>query len=328
MALEAATYISGLSAANPPGTDQKAQGDDHLRLIKSVLQSTFPNASRAFYFPTTESKSASFAAVITDWNKTFLIDTSSGSVTATMPSLSAADAGWCCFVIKTTTDTNPIFVAPPSGTIQSGSLSGLAYTRRCIPGVQCRIFWTGAAWIAERAHKGNPVGAIIDYDGSSLPVGYELPNGQTLAGTAGSIYPDYYAQKGGLVVRDITGRVVAMLESVATRLTAASAAGIDGATLGDAGGAEEHQITADESATLTYSSVVTDPNHTHTLDSLYKQGSGFSPQAGSNGSGGTQTTTGSSATGITVATTSTNAGDAAHTNVQPTIVLNKILVVE
>lgn len=48
MGLEAATFISGLVATNPVGaTDPKAQGDDHLRLVKSVLQSTFPNANAA-----------------------------------------------------------------------------------------------------------------------------------------------------------------------------------------------------------------------------------------------------------------------------------------
>jgi len=33
MALESASFISGLVSANPPGTDAISQGDDHLRLI-------------------------------------------------------------------------------------------------------------------------------------------------------------------------------------------------------------------------------------------------------------------------------------------------------
>lgn len=44
MGLETATYISELDASNPIGaSDPKGQGDDHLRLIKSTLQNTFPN---------------------------------------------------------------------------------------------------------------------------------------------------------------------------------------------------------------------------------------------------------------------------------------------
>ena len=47
MALESATYISGLVDSNPSGSDSISQGDDHLKLIKSVLQSTLPNANAA-----------------------------------------------------------------------------------------------------------------------------------------------------------------------------------------------------------------------------------------------------------------------------------------
>lgn len=43
MALESASYISDLVSANPPGSDTLAQADDHIRLIKGVLKTTFPN---------------------------------------------------------------------------------------------------------------------------------------------------------------------------------------------------------------------------------------------------------------------------------------------
>lgn len=43
MALESASYISGLNPAWPAGSDSYHQGDDHIRLIKSVLRTTFPN---------------------------------------------------------------------------------------------------------------------------------------------------------------------------------------------------------------------------------------------------------------------------------------------
>lgn len=44
MGLETATYIHELVATNPVGaSDQKQQGDNHLRLIKETLQNTFPN---------------------------------------------------------------------------------------------------------------------------------------------------------------------------------------------------------------------------------------------------------------------------------------------
>ena len=43
MSLETANFIHQLNPSYPAGSDRLAQGDDHLRLIKSVLKSTFPN---------------------------------------------------------------------------------------------------------------------------------------------------------------------------------------------------------------------------------------------------------------------------------------------
>ena len=45
MALESGTYINSLNAANPVATDGLAQADDHLRLIKSTVKTSFPNIS-------------------------------------------------------------------------------------------------------------------------------------------------------------------------------------------------------------------------------------------------------------------------------------------
>jgi hypothetical protein len=45
MSLESATYVGDLVKTNPTGTDPKSQGDDHLRLIKAVLQNQFGSAT-------------------------------------------------------------------------------------------------------------------------------------------------------------------------------------------------------------------------------------------------------------------------------------------
>ena len=47
MALESATYINDLNAANPASTDGLAQADDHFRLIKGAVKATFPNVAGA-----------------------------------------------------------------------------------------------------------------------------------------------------------------------------------------------------------------------------------------------------------------------------------------
>ena len=47
MPLETGDFISDLVETNPPGTDNVSQGDDHVRLIKHVLKTTFPNIDGA-----------------------------------------------------------------------------------------------------------------------------------------------------------------------------------------------------------------------------------------------------------------------------------------
>jgi hypothetical protein len=47
LAIETASYLSDLNISNPPGSDPVGQADDHIRLLKSVLKSTFPNLTGA-----------------------------------------------------------------------------------------------------------------------------------------------------------------------------------------------------------------------------------------------------------------------------------------
>lgn len=47
MALETADFINQLVTTNPTGGDPKGQGDDHLRLLKRVLKTQFPNLDSA-----------------------------------------------------------------------------------------------------------------------------------------------------------------------------------------------------------------------------------------------------------------------------------------
>ena len=47
MALESATYISDLNTSNPTATDNISEADDHLRLVKAAIKTTFPNITGA-----------------------------------------------------------------------------------------------------------------------------------------------------------------------------------------------------------------------------------------------------------------------------------------
>ena len=54
MTVESATYINTLDANYPASGDQRNEGDNHLRLIKSAVKTTFPNVNGAVNFTPTE----------------------------------------------------------------------------------------------------------------------------------------------------------------------------------------------------------------------------------------------------------------------------------
>ena len=54
MGLETGTYIDSLNTSNPGATDSVAQGDDHIRLLKSTIKNTFPNVTGAMTATHTE----------------------------------------------------------------------------------------------------------------------------------------------------------------------------------------------------------------------------------------------------------------------------------
>lgn len=49
MTIETATFVGDLDPTEPGATDFVSEGDDHLRLLKSILQATFPDATEARY---------------------------------------------------------------------------------------------------------------------------------------------------------------------------------------------------------------------------------------------------------------------------------------
>jgi hypothetical protein len=90
MGLETGNYISDLIATNPPGTDPKSQGDDHLRLIKDVLKKTFPDANSAINFKQVSLAANGYAklpgGLIVQWGTvTVTPGTATGNVSVTYP---------------------------------------------------------------------------------------------------------------------------------------------------------------------------------------------------------------------------------------------------
>ena len=144
MGLETATYISDLNSANPVGASDNASTlDDHIRLIKSTVKTTFPNVTGAVTATHTE---LNYAVGLTSAAQTQLTAKAAWTVvTGPSPSPSAArvqsvvitgDSGTCTLPASPTTgDTlfivtsgNSNVVAPNAGQTIDGSGSSKTIT--------------------------------------------------------------------------------------------------------------------------------------------------------------------------------------------------------
>ena len=349
MTIETATYINDLQPLQPPAGDPVSQGDDHLRLIKQVLQNTFTGATRAFAIPSIQSFSSSPVTITKAMEgNTVFVSTASGATTVNLPTLVAGDAGWSVNFYKTSSDANPMFITPPSGTLTSGSIGALAKARRCVPGVLSVAVWTGAAFYVTRASAA-PIGSCIEYHGSALPAGFEWPNGQTLA-SASTNYPEYNAVFGSGATLDKRGRIGVAMDNLG-----GSAAGrlpngyINGSTFGATGGGDGVTLATSQIPNLGVSVSSVSVSGSCSVSSgggsnqiVIGQGavSYASAQSGPSGglpyipggtfSGATSLSGSCSATG-TGSGTATGSGGATggiHSSLQPSIMVSQILVVE
>jgi microcystin-dependent protein len=161
-----------------------------------------------------------------------------------------------------------------------------------------------------------PVGVINPYAGATAPSGWLLCFGQAVSRTT---YADLFTAIGTTYgigdgintfnLPDLRGRAVAgkddMGGSAASRLTGTSG-GVNGANLGAAGGAQQHQLVTSEM-----------PSHTHGF--TYNQN-----DVDSSGGAGRAQNISTSSHNIPVTTTSAGS-NGSHNNVQPTIILNYIV---
>lgn len=111
MPLESASFISQLNVANPASTDTVSQADDHLRLIKSVLKTTFPNLD------------APVTATPTQLNNPFPV----GGIIMWSGALNAVPTGWrLCDGTNGTPDLRDRFIVGAGSTYAVGNTGGAA----------------------------------------------------------------------------------------------------------------------------------------------------------------------------------------------------------
>ena len=183
-----------------------------------------------------------------------------------------------------------------------------------------------------------PLAGGMDYWGAAVPNScFAFPIGQAISRTTYAALfaimgTTYGAGDGATTFNlpDKTGRVSAMKEAAATRLTATCFGG-NSANIGAVGGSESHSLVEAEIPSHQHDVFLKDPGHGHLYTApLGGQSSGANPP----GNIGTPNTTATSTTGITIGSvngvandnkTAAKGGSGAHNNVQPTIICNYII---
>ena len=301
MPLENAQTINQLVPTNPVATDPLSQADDHLRLIKSTIQNTFPNVTGAINATHTEMNSvadgdtAATATTLVDADRVVVNDD------GTMKQVAMTD-------VQTYVDAN---MTLRDDVVTAASVADDAInTANIVDGaVTAAKLAVGAAFVA---------GMVMPYAGSAAPSGWLLAYGQdvsrtTYSGLFSAIGTTYGSGDGSttFTLPDLRGRTVAGQDNMggtsADRLTNQTG-GLNGDTLGATGGSETHTLTEAELAA-----------HSHSL------GTNGRVQVGNdNGEAYSGKWVSGSGSTITYSTEETGS-DTAHNNVQPTIVLNYII---
>lgn len=327
MGLETASFISGLSASWPTTTDRKSQGDDHLRLLKSVLQANFPNASKAFYFPQYLAYGANHTILATEQNSVIGANTVGGDFTYTLPTLTSDDAGFSVYILKTSPDGNGVLVAPPSGQILT-RVGNLALTRVGAFLEPVQYFWNGVNWMMFK--QGTPIGSVAEFDGGTLPAGWFYCNGSAYNS---GLFTELFAVLGTNVLRDRGGRVTITRDQMggagASNRVTAAISGLDSSVAGATGG-DQRLATHSHPNSITFDAVA---GHTHPVPAITQAqfalssgGTGpFLYGASIGGGAGINTDSAGGHTPSGTLTNANNASGGSSANIPPAIVADKII---
>ena len=151
MALETGTYISDLNSSNPDGADAVASGDDHIRLMKSILQNTFPTGSKALRLQVAGATVATSAVVTltaSDEGKCILA-AATGTDAQTITLMQTAQTGYWVKVKNARVTAGAAVTVSPGGTetissdgvtLVSGSVSLSKF------GNEITLAWSGSSW--------------------------------------------------------------------------------------------------------------------------------------------------------------------------------------
>jgi hypothetical protein len=113
MGLEVATYVGELVGTNPVASDNRSEGDDHLRLLKLALQATFPGM--AGRFGRFQSKGTGYTPVVNDSNSVIYC---TAAITLSLTAAATLGNGWATFVVASSGD---VVIDPNASELVNGA---------------------------------------------------------------------------------------------------------------------------------------------------------------------------------------------------------------
>lgn len=215
MSLETATTISGLNASNPTASDPKSQGDDHIRMIKAVLQATFPYFSGPLLYAHDNIASKSYVDGL--------------QFSSSLPSQSG-NAG----KFVTTDGTTASWANIPNPQPASTTLSGLVYLatiQECVDGVQTTHAVTPAGLSAAMTTVYGKRGAVVP-TGADIATSLGFTPVSSVYGRTGAVVPTQAELFGTLGVTTLSGSNTGD-ETAATIKSKLGIATLSGSNTGD-----------------------------------------------------------------------------------------------
>jgi len=178
MGLETGTFVSDLTSSNPLGTDVKSQGDDHIRLTKAVLQGTFPDASKAFYFPDFPAdKVTTYQVLATDENKTLGADATGGVFDVTLIAASTSIEGFRITIVKMDSSANAVTVEGSGAETINGAANRTLSSQYQSETYVC----DGVKWIVESEYNNSiEAGTTMIFHQDAAPTGWTKDVASTL----------------------------------------------------------------------------------------------------------------------------------------------------